>query len=482
MADEIRKSVIHSELPAGLAEHAVDCILLYDLHAGYCRYISPAVRDLLGYTSEEAHQLSVADILVTESLFPAEEIKERAACFMAGARGSEIERMTAVYKCKCRDGSVKPIEISTRLLINPDTGTVDVLGIARDASRWAERENLLARELEEKDQILHKLMASERELASLTLELLAKNEALREKVTTDDMTGLNNRYFFDRRAGEEIERAERYKTPLSMIILDLDRFKNINDTFGHDVGDTILVSTASIIRQNIRKPDILARWGGEEFALVVPQTDLLGSAALAEKLREAIGSAHQPGVGTVTASFGVAEWIIGEPYESWFRRADQALYQAKGKGRNCVVCSSSESGMPISLIRLEWKPVWDCGHPLIDRQHRDLANLANELIELSTDKDSSEKTTALFNMLIENIIHHFTDEEKIIEQAGYPDLPRHAERHQNLIKKVLRLNNSLLRAELTPAMFFTFLVDEVIVGHMLIEDVLYFPYIRKMLA
>ena len=167
--------------------------------------------------------------------------------------------------CKCRDGSIKPIEVSTRLLINPETGTVDVLAIARDASRWTERENLLARELEEKDQILHKLMASERELASLTLELLAKNEALREKVTLDDMTGLNNRYYFDRRASEEIERAERYKTPLSMIILDLDHFKNINDSWGHDVGDKVLVSAASIIRQNIRKPDILARWGGEEI-------------------------------------------------------------------------------------------------------------------------------------------------------------------------------------------------------------------------
>lgn len=135
--------------------------------------------------------------------------------------------------------------------------------------------------------------------------------------------------------------------------------------------------------------------------------------------------------------------------------------------------------MPINLIRLEWKSIWECGHPLIDEQHRVLVDLTNDLIDLAARKSNSEDAIVLFNRLIEHVIHHFTDEEKIIEQAGFPDYPRHSERHQNLIKKILRMNNNLLRSELTPATFFTFMVDEVIVGHLLTEDVLFYPYVRK---
>lgn len=478
MAAGSDKLIVNCELLAALTDNAADCIWLFDVDKSCLVYINPTVYNLIGYTSAEAIQLSIQDLFFPQATEITRAIAERATLFSAGQSDSNSQFAVDIFEVVCKDGTIKSIESSIKFIRMSETDTVCVLGVSRDISKWKNRELQLLSELENKDEAIQKLISSDKELASLTLELLAKNETLNEMAITDEMTGLNNRYYFDRRIGEEVERAERYDTPLALIIFDLDRFKQINDTWGHDIGDKVLISVTDVVRHSIRKPDILARWGGEEFVLLVPQTDLLGAAALSDELREVIAAAKHPGVSSVTASFGVAERITGEPYESWFRRADQALYQAKSKGRNCVVCSSSEGGTPINLIKLEWKPIWECGYPLIDDQHRTLIDLANNLLELSSVKANSERATAVFNQLIEHIIHHFTEEEKIIELAGFPDTPRHAERHQNLVKKVLRLNNCLLRAELTTTAFFTFLVDEVILGHMLIEDVLFFPYTR----
>lgn len=473
--------IVNCELLAALTEKAADCIWLFDVNKGSFVYVNPSVFDLIGYTSAEALELSVQELLFPQSIEISRAIAERAAQFGAGLSDANSQFSVDILEVVCKDGTIKSIESSIRFIHMSEAESVGIIGVSRDISKWKNREHQLLRELENKDEAIQKLISSDKELASLTLELLAKNETLNEMAITDEMTGLNNRYYFDRRIGEEVERAERYDTPLALIIFDLDRFKQINDTWGHDIGDKVLISVTDVVRRSIRKPDILARWGGEEFVLLVPQTDLLGAAALSDKLREIIATSRHPGVGSVTASFGVAERIAGEPYDSWFRRADQALYQAKSKGRNCVVCSSSDTGTPINLIKLEWKPIWECGHPLIDQQHRHLLDLANSLLEMTSVKTNSEQAAIIFNQLIEQIIHHFTEEEQIIESAGFPDTPRHAERHQNLIKKVLRLNNCLLRAELTPATFFTFLVDEVIMGHMLTEDVLFFPYTRSLI-
>lgn len=480
MAAEKGKLIVNSELLAALTENAADCIWLFDVSQSCFVYFNPSVYDLIGYTVVEAAELTIHDLL-PESAAINRAVAERAELFRVGHFDSDSQFSVDLFEVVCKDGTVKSIESSIKFIHMPDSDSVGILGVSRDIGKWKAREIQLIRELEKKDEAIQKLISSDKELASLTLELLAKNETLSEMAITDEMTGLNNRYFFDRRIGEEVERAERYEVPLALIIFDLDHFKQINDTWGHDIGDKVLISVTEVVKRSIRKPDILARWGGEEFVLLVPQTDLLGAAALSNKLREIIAATRHPGVGPVTASFGVAERIAGEPYESWFRRSDQALYQAKNKGRNCVVCSSSGSGMPLNLIKLEWKSIWECGYPMIDDQHRQLVDLANSLIDLASIKANSERATSIFNQLIELMIHHFTEEEKIIELAGFPDTPRHAERHQNLVKKVLRLNNSLLRAELTPASFFTFLVDEVILGHMLIEDVLFYPHTRLLM-
>lgn len=153
---------------------------------------------------------------------------------------------------------------------------------------------------------------------------------------TDRLTGLFNKGKFNEVLKKEVERAKRYKRPLSLIIFDIDHFKRINDTYGHKVGDEVLKELAKIIKSVIRKADFVARWGGEEFVILAPETDLDGALNLAEKLRQTVEKHQFPTVKNVTISLGVAQYIDGETPEEFIIRADMALYKAKENGRNRV--------------------------------------------------------------------------------------------------------------------------------------------------
>ncbi len=176
----------------------------------------------------------------------------------------------------------------------------------------------------------------EQEVAGKTKELSEKAAELEELSITDRLTALYNRLKLDETFKYEIERAKRYDTPLSVIILDVDHFKSVNDTHGHQVGDMILVELAQILRENIRTSDFAGRWGGEEFLVICPQTDLKGGQALAEKLRIMIEKNTFSVVGQKTSSFGVATLNPNETEEELMARADAALYKAKNNGRNLV--------------------------------------------------------------------------------------------------------------------------------------------------
>ncbi len=150
----------------------------------------------------------------------------------------------------------------------------------------------------------------------------------------DALTQLYNRHFLNTWISQEVERAKRYKHPLSMVMLDLDHFKKVNDTFGHDAGDVVLVELAGILRDHCRKTDLPVRWGGEEFVLLLPETDMKGAKKLAEKIRIAVKGHEFTKAGSLTASLGVAAFSGSK--EDLLKRVDQALYQAKGSGRDQV--------------------------------------------------------------------------------------------------------------------------------------------------
>ncbi len=168
--------------------------------------------------------------------------------------------------------------------------------------------------------------------------VLQMNEKLKLIASTDKLTGLFNRNKFYEIISNEIERAKRYNRPLSLIIFDIDHFKKINDTFGHNIGDYVLKTIATIIKKNIRKNDTPFRWGGEEFIVLTPETDINGAATFAEKLREAVENYKFDKVVKVTISLGVAQYDPkkDKDIDSLINRADEALYKSKESGRNRV--------------------------------------------------------------------------------------------------------------------------------------------------
>ena len=157
---------------------------------------------------------------------------------------------------------------------------------------------------------------------------------------TDKLTGLYNRYKFYQVANQEFNRAKRHNRPLSLILFDIDWFKKINDTYGHDVGDLVLRRIAKLLRTNLRKYDLVFRWGGEEFIILAPETDAKGAMRIAEKIRTLIASHAFEGAGNVTVSLGVAELTPQDKeVDAIIKRADNALYISKKEGRNRATLS-----------------------------------------------------------------------------------------------------------------------------------------------
>jgi len=160
----------------------------------------------------------------------------------------------------------------------------------------------------------------------------------RKLATIDSMTGLLNRRQFFVAAEVERERSRRYRRPLSILMIDIDAFKSINDNFGHDVGDKVIVMVANVCQSLIRSTDLIARLGGEEFALLLTETGLKDAGDLAERLRGAVSkiSVAEADFFTPTVSIGVSEAADGTPISDLLKRADVALYDAKQAGRNRV--------------------------------------------------------------------------------------------------------------------------------------------------
>jgi two-component system, cell cycle response regulator len=212
--------------------------------------------------------------------------------------------------------------------------------------RLDSRLRLLAEyDVEELERLNEKMLELNRDYANAQLELAQINLKLQQReaqivalTLTDSLTGLGNRRRLEQSLVSEINRARRTGGSLCALMADLDHFKRINDTFGHAAGDKVLAAFGDLLRRETRSTEILARAGGEEFVVLMPQTDLGQGLATAERIRTAIAAARiAPMPDAITASFGVAELAAGEQGDAFMCRVDKALYEAKHGGRNCVV-------------------------------------------------------------------------------------------------------------------------------------------------
>ncbi|WP_339462045.1 ABC transporter substrate-binding protein [Pseudomonas sp. EA_105y_Pfl2_R69] len=227
----------------------------------------------------------------------------------------------------------RKVETDHRLLYQVLAAAVlIVLVVAAIALRFAHLSNRLRLEVGRRRQAEEKLLCSNQQLETLA--------------NTDRLTGQWTRRKFEEVALQEIARAERYALDLSLIFFDIDHFKLINDQHGHEVGDLVLSGVAHRIKAHLRQSDCLCRWGGEEFIIFMPHTDLAHARAIAEKLRLLLTAEPLLEQISVSASFGVAQWHRGQPLSGLVGCADQMLYRAKQLGRNRVECLESVDVSP----------------------------------------------------------------------------------------------------------------------------------------
>lgn len=297
---------------------------------------SPGWYRMLGYDVGIFRQ----DVFTWENLIHPDDyprVMNRIEGFINGA----LETYCIEYRCKQADGQYLWILDRAKIIErNPDGSAARIIGAHQDIHR----QKTLHEELSEKDRLLKAgNMTLENLLKQKTVELETKNRELEEKIreieyisNTDRLTGIPNRKKFEETIGKEISRAKRYGHPLSLAILDLDLFKQINDTHGHDTGDQVLRQIADLIRNHLRSVDFFARWGGEEFTIIFPDLNLESAVHASEKLRYLIEQLEIDRNLSVTSSFGLSQFDGQDSFEELLQRADKALYRAKKLGRNRV--------------------------------------------------------------------------------------------------------------------------------------------------
>ncbi len=324
------------------------------------------------------------------------------------------------------------------------------------------------------------LASAQRTIADLTRAV----EDLKLRATTDRLTGALNRGRLEENAQFELLRFERYGHPVAMLFIDVDYFKRVNDEHGHPAGDRVLGAVADVLRQCMRTTDLLGRWGGEEFVLLLPNTGLTSARLLAERIRATI-EAHDFGeVGRITASFGVAECQKGESLETLVGRADAAMYRAKKAGRNRVDIDLFNPGkegtadhVAARFVHLVWHDAYASGDARIDLQHRALFELANSLITAVIEGRPKEEISPLVQALLDEVVSHFGSEVAILRKLGYPGAEEHAAIHGQLLARGVALAEKFERDQLGIGELFSFLAYDVVAQHMLAEDRKFFPYL-----
>lgn len=238
------------------------------------------------------------------------------------------------YRCRTKENNYIWIEDRGRVVEWNEDGTVKrMIGAHRDIDAEKRLQQKNERDKQDLQQLVEKRTAA---LNEINKQLNKKIQEVEQLATTDLLTSLSNRRGFEEKLKSESARAKRFREPLSLIVFDLDKFKPVNDVYGHSSGDKVLYKVAEVLRSHIREIDIPVRWGGDEFLILLTNTTLQHAVTLAEKLRVLI--AKQPDIKkfSVTASFGVAQLDYDEDPMRLTIRADKALYQSKQAGRNCV--------------------------------------------------------------------------------------------------------------------------------------------------
>jgi diguanylate cyclase (GGDEF)-like protein/PAS domain S-box-containing protein len=308
-----------------LAENSHDVIWTLDIPSRRYTYVSPSITAMCGYLPEEVVGQSIDSRLTPDSATRVvRDIDQRLRRIAAGDKSASV--VVSEQEHVCKDGEVISTEVVSSYLLDADGVAHTILGITRNVSERKAAE-LALRE-------------TNRQLHARIEEIGRLQVALQELAVRDSLTGLYNRRYLDETLEREVSRARREGSPLSLVMLDIDYFKRVNDTYGHQVGDEALRMLAATLQGDIRTEDVACRYGGEEFLILLPNMPLDAAIQRAEAWRKAIESLSIA-LGnfqlTFTISLGVSAYPEhGKTPDDLTRCADQALYRAKHEGRNRI--------------------------------------------------------------------------------------------------------------------------------------------------
>ena len=306
-----------------LADNSHDVIWMLDIAARRLSYVSPSVFGLRGYTPQEAVAQSLEQWLTPDSASRMlADIEQHLKRIATGDLSAQV--MTCELEQTCRDGRSVSTEVVASYLLDRGGVPRTILGISRNISEHKEAEQALRE--------------SNRQLQLRLDEIGRLQSALQEQAVRDALTGLYNRRYLDEMLEREVSRARREGIPLALVMLDIDHFKRVNDTYGHQAGDEVLCILAATLLADIRTEDTACRYGGEELLIMLPNMPLAAAIERAEGWRrsvEALSIVHGNFPITFTISLGVAAYPEhGKTADDLMRCADRALYEAKAGGRN----------------------------------------------------------------------------------------------------------------------------------------------------
>jgi diguanylate cyclase (GGDEF)-like protein/hemerythrin-like metal-binding protein/PAS domain S-box-containing protein len=323
-------------------------------------------------------------------------------------------------------------------------------------------------------------------------------DAFRDMSFRDPLTKLANRRLLLDRLQTSLARARRERCGVALLFIDLDNFKPVNDDFGHDVGDLLLKVCARRLVACLRPYDTAARFGGDEFVVLIPDVvQREGAERVAERI---LLSLSEPFITDdckhidISASIGIAIYPDNAHSERELLHAgDEAMYLAKKSGRNRIVRCERSLGTgsveaveaiedePVSgLVHLRWDPSYSSGNVFIDAEHCELFRQSNQLLDLAIRRDAVPAAVlASLQKLMHHVGAHFEHEERLLSEWKYPDLETHALRHRRLLEHAQQVAHLVDDTSIPIGDLLRFLVAEVIHGHMLAEDSKYFELAKS---
>ena len=321
--EELDQTTLHT-----LMDLVSDGIWDWNANTGFV-YRNPGWYEMLGYS----HHSLENSVFTWENVIHPEDYPRVMAVF-DDYICQRAAHYRAEYRCRKEDGTYLWIEDRGYVIArNPDGSVARMVGAHRDIhTRKCSFE-----QLQRRNQSLEALVAERTlELSRVNQQLQLQLDENRSLAERDALTRVANRYRLEKVLLEECDRAERFRLPLALVAMDIDDFKPINDRHGHGIGDQTLIRVVESLEACVRTSDLLARWGGDEFMVVLPKSTLGTAKELAERIRQKIKEAPAPGDFTITLSLGVVERRMGESPAALMARADEALYRSKAAGKDFV--------------------------------------------------------------------------------------------------------------------------------------------------